>query len=1058
MKNTLTYVRYAGIASALLAFPITQASAATIWSEDFESIPTMIKDGNNVAYFNAEYSTGQWVAPSIADTNGARVAALGGDSEYEVQIKGYPFTPNRGKAQCITISLDESLFTATGAGTYQLSFDLENISNVANKPSFLTVGAYAAKAGAGDGATNEESYQVNMINFTNWLLPCVASSNGSASVVERGFGTFGFSDIGTQSINFVYDGSGDVLLVVSLTNTFDVQGFVNVDNFLLEDVPGNSAPYFDGAPLTALNAAAESPYSDSIAGTAQDVDVTDTIVYSYVSGPAWLNVAANGDLSGTPTTDDLGLNTFTVRADDQNGGVTDVTLEITVDPPAAIWQEDFSVATLNVDGDAHVNAEFTTGQWVGPSTGGSEGAATIAGGELRLRVVETGEFRGYTRGAGIALDESLFTSGAGTYKLFLQVLNYSKSTAYLGVSLYDAQTGTNDGALIEDSYIIDTDNSFTVRNDFLRARVGTNETAAVSFRAEEQFNETDDGLGLQEVTFVYDGTGDMVLLLGAMTDVDSNGSILLDNLSVVFEGGNSAPYFGTKRIARSNATAGAAYSDTVNGAATDLNISDTLTYSKVGDSSTTGWLVVATDGTLSGTPDLSDLTIDGVNRFVIQVDDGNGGTATVDLEIIVDDPSRIFSEDFNSLVLSNIDYDATFINSELTTNQWVYGGFDGAEIDAGRLKLRTTNIGLSRGAGIALDESLFTFGAGNYQLEFQISSYSANGTLGVVVYEAQTGAGDGATQAESYALETINYTVVNEDLQARTGIGGTATVDFRGRRQFNSTDDGTGVFDMTFYYDGTGDVILLFGAMTTQVSTQSVTIDNVSVTYNAGNAIPYFTVVQPLVGSSANAGVAYTGSVAGAFDAESDALTYSKVTGPAWLQVAANGDLSGTPTTDDFGKVSYFSVGVSDAGGSGLTTQARLKVRVFEQGDLDFDLLDDTWETTFFGSAAVVDGTGNSDGDSFTDLEEYVAGSSPIDGSSFFSTEINSVIAGSSVDVAFEGVAGRTYTLQTRESLSSGSWIAGEAVGPLATDGPQLITHPITTETKIFIRVRAEYP
>ncbi|MHC4989054.1 MAG: DUF4347 domain-containing protein, partial [Planctomycetota bacterium] len=65
--------------------------------------------------------------------------------------------------------------------------------------------------------------------------------------------------------------------------------------------------------------------------TATDVDEGDTLTYYKVSGPAWLSVATDGTLSGTPDTGDVGLNVFTVRVEDGNGGTDTATLNITVD-------------------------------------------------------------------------------------------------------------------------------------------------------------------------------------------------------------------------------------------------------------------------------------------------------------------------------------------------------------------------------------------------------------------------------------------------------------------------------------------------------------------------------------------------------------------------------------------------------------------------------------------------------------------------------------------------------------------------------------------------------
>ena len=45
-----------------------------------------------------------------------------------------------------------------------------------------------------------------------------------------------------------------------------------------------------------------------------DLDTGDTLTYAKVSGNAWLNVATNGVLSGTPAQGDVGTNSFTVRS------------------------------------------------------------------------------------------------------------------------------------------------------------------------------------------------------------------------------------------------------------------------------------------------------------------------------------------------------------------------------------------------------------------------------------------------------------------------------------------------------------------------------------------------------------------------------------------------------------------------------------------------------------------------------------------------------------------------------------------------------------------------
>ena len=94
----------------------------------------------------------------------------------------------------------------------------------------------------------------------------------------------------------------------------------------------NNAPTFTANPIAGSDATQDTAYAGSIAGSATDDD-GDSLIYAKVSGPAWLSVAADGTLSGTPASGDVGANAFVVSADDSNGGTDTATLNITVVPP-----------------------------------------------------------------------------------------------------------------------------------------------------------------------------------------------------------------------------------------------------------------------------------------------------------------------------------------------------------------------------------------------------------------------------------------------------------------------------------------------------------------------------------------------------------------------------------------------------------------------------------------------------------------------------------------------------------------------------------------------------
>jgi hypothetical protein len=108
----------------------------------------------------------------------------------------------------------------------------------------------------------------------------------------------------------------------------------------------NDVPVFDDDPIYKPDAEEGKAYNDSIAGSATDAD-NDTLTYNKVSGPAWLSIAANGALGGTPTAGDVGANSWTVEVSDGNGGTDTALLNITVNQVATITTHVQSI-TLSV--------------------------------------------------------------------------------------------------------------------------------------------------------------------------------------------------------------------------------------------------------------------------------------------------------------------------------------------------------------------------------------------------------------------------------------------------------------------------------------------------------------------------------------------------------------------------------------------------------------------------------------------------------------------------------------------------------------------------------------
>jgi hypothetical protein len=91
----------------------------------------------------------------------------------------------------------------------------------------------------------------------------------------------------------------------------------------------NRAPVFVSNPFTVASADAGQAYSGTLAGLAPDPN-GDTVTFSKLSGPAWLTVAGNGNLSGTPFSADAGANGFVVRAADPSGLFSTATMNLSV--------------------------------------------------------------------------------------------------------------------------------------------------------------------------------------------------------------------------------------------------------------------------------------------------------------------------------------------------------------------------------------------------------------------------------------------------------------------------------------------------------------------------------------------------------------------------------------------------------------------------------------------------------------------------------------------------------------------------------------------------------
>lgn len=97
--------------------------------------------------------------------------------------------------------------------------------------------------------------------------------------------------------------------------------------------------------------------------------------------------------------------------------------------------------------------------------------------------------------------------------------------------------------------------------------------------------------------------------------------------------------------------------------------------------------------------------------------------------------------------------------------------------------------------------------------------------------------------------------------------------------------------------------------------------------------------------------------------------------------------------------------------------------QVIQPLDSNANSIPDTWEIQYFGSTSSPNGAANfdTDGDGMTNLEEYLAGTSPVDSTSKLRLLIGSVGPSGAV-LQFPTVTGRLYTVEYSDTLAFGSW------------------------------------
>ncbi|MCB1130149.1 MAG: hypothetical protein KDN05_03410 [Verrucomicrobiae bacterium] len=225
--------------------------------------------------------------------------------------------------------------------------ELEFYTNAGAQDTTPPAAPTGLAATAGDGSVTldwADNSEPDLASYT--VYRSITSGSGFASIAT-GLAVSDYTD------NTAVNGT-TYYYVVTATDTSSNESVVSGEASATPAAV-NQAPQFSSSLLVKSNATEDSSYSGSIAGDASDPDAGDTLTFSKVGGPAWLSVAGNGTLSGTPAAGDVGTNQWTVQVSD--GSLTDTaTLQITVD---ALPSE----ATYGATSETSVSGSIVSGSY-----------------------------------------------------------------------------------------------------------------------------------------------------------------------------------------------------------------------------------------------------------------------------------------------------------------------------------------------------------------------------------------------------------------------------------------------------------------------------------------------------------------------------------------------------------------------------------------------------------------------------------------------------------------------------------------------------------------------
>jgi hypothetical protein len=149
-----------------------------------------------------------------------------------------------------------------------------------------------------------------------------------------------------------------------------------------------------------------------------------------------------------------------------------------------------------------------------------------------------------------------------------------------------------------------------------------------------------------------------------------------------------------------------------------------------------------------------------------------------------------------------------------------------------------------------------------------------------------------------------------------------------------------------------------------------------------------------------------------------------------------------------------YSAAISNpAGNAPLSSNAVLTVLA----DFDRDRMADVWEAAYgLSTNTVADASLDADGDTMSNLAEFVAGTDPTNAASYL--KLDALVPDAPAQVTFEAVSNRTYTVEYTDTLAVAPWVKLADVAARATNRVETVSDPSPNPRRFYRLVTPAIP